>query len=413
MSTTLDVNADNRLLRFLDSFRVQEINDAGAVTRETDWESLSGEKENEISFRFDGETRTSLAVKYAFNARNQLTMQVIQQPGVTQASAAWTLQGKIFVDDVEDVEYVLLDDAGNLTGHKMEVYAALDFPAGYQQMRVKFPDKTETFITGNNKGRSLSAGEYHSGGDLSRDLLAFSAATRNTINGQDRNSPAEIKFYGRWDMHENALVFVTRYDNSSAGAPVAYLALGGQIKGTNFGLVVEQGGSFAFQINGRYEWNRNSLGWDMKVGYSKSAGLEARLEAGAKIVGKKGTLTIQGAATLKKDAQGLDLKFDLKAEYKAQNGSLAFSIQGDGKNYEIQFSGDFKIRNGNVKFVIVAANKDGVKTVKGTVEFGYYTQNAELKISLEAVLGSNGLTLKLNLEFRFYWGPNGPVAELP
>ena len=49
----------------------------------------------------------------------------------------------------------------------------------------------------------------------------------------------------------------------------------------------------------------------------------------------------------------------------------------------------------------------------GTVEFGCYTSDSDLKVSLEAVLGSNGLTLKLNLEFRFYWGPNGPVAELP
>jgi len=413
MPTTLDLTADNRLLRFSENFRVQEIDAAGTVQRETDWESVSSEKRNEISFVFSGETRTSLAVKYAFNRRNQLTAQIIQQPGVPQASAVWTLQGKIFANDVEDVEYVLLDDAGELTGRKMEVYATLDFANGYGQLRVQFPDQTETFITGDDTTTSLSAGEYHSGGDLARDLLAFSASTRNTIDGKDKDTPAEINFYGRWDMHENALVFVTRYDNSAAGAPVAYVALGGQIKGTNFGLVVEQDGEFALQINGRYEWNRNALGWDMKVGYSASAGLEARLEADAKIVGKNGTLTIQGAATLKKDAQGLGMVFDLKADYQTKNGSLAFSIQGDGSGYELHFSGNFTITNGYVKFEIVATDKNGKPSVSGTVEFGYYTNDADLKVSLEAVLGSNGLTLKLNLEFRFYWGPNGPVAELP
>jgi hypothetical protein len=323
------------------------------------------------------------------------------------------LQGKIFADDIEEVEYVLIDEDGNLTEHRMEVYARLDFPNGYERMRVTLPDKSETFIKGSGKNRSLNAGEYHSGGDLTRDLLAFRAVTTNTIAGNEEESPAEIKFYGRWDLHENTLVFVTRYDNTAAGGPMACLGLGGQIKGTNFGLVVEQGGKLAFQINGRYEWNRNTLGWDMKVGYSKSAGLEARLEAGAKITGKKGVLTIQGAATLKKDAQGLDLKFDLKADYKADNGSLAFSLAGDGSSYEIHFSGDFKIKNGNVKFEIVAADKNGQKTVKGVVEFGYYTKDVELKVSLETVLGSNGLTLKLSLEFRFYWGANGPIAELP
>ncbi len=414
MTKTLDLTVDDRLLRFSDNFRVQELDAGGAVLRETDWESVSGEKRNEISFGFEGETRTHLAVKYAFNNRNQLTVQIPQQSGVPQGSDIWTLQGKIFADDVQDVEYGLIDEEGKLTERKMLVYATLDFPNGYQQMRVKFPDQTETFIRGNNSARSLSAGEYVSGGDLTRDLLAFSAGTRNTIGGMDVNTPAEIKFYGRWDMHENSLVFVTRYDNSAAGAaPVAYLALGGQIKGTNVGLVVEHDGKFALQINGRYAWNKNTLGWDMQVGYSQSAGLEARLEAGAKIVGKKGMLTIAGAATLKKNTQGLDCKFDLKADYTAENGTLSFSLEADTTSYEIHFSGDFKIKNGNVKFQIIAADKNGKKSVSGSVEFGYYTQNSDLRVSLEAVLGNNGLTLKLNLEFHFYWGPNGPVAELP
>lgn len=413
MPTTLDVRADNRLLRFSDKLRVEEIGPGNAPLRETDWESVSGEKENEISFRFDGETRTSLAVKYAFNERNQLTLQVIQQDGVSQASEVWTLQGKIFADDIEDVQYALIDDDGNLTSRKIEIYGQLDFPGGYERLRVTLPDNSETFIKGSNKNRSLNAGEYHSGGDLTRDLLAFHAVTRNTIAGNDEDSPAEIKFYGRWDMHENTLVFVTHYDNTVAGAPVAYIGMGGQIKGTNFGLIVEQGGKLAFQINGRYEWNRNTLGWDMKVGYSKSAGLEARLEAGAKLVGKKGILTIRGGATLKKNTQGLDLNFDLKAQYSAKNGTLTFSVEGNNTSYELHFSGDFKIKNGNVKFEIVAADKNGKKSVKGVVEFGFYTQNTELKISLEAVLGKNGLTLKINLEFRFYWGANGPIAELP
>ena len=112
MPNPLDVRVDNRLLRFSDNLRVQEIGPGNTPLRETDWESLSGEKENEISFRFDGETRTSLAVKYAFNDRNQLTLQVIAQHGVPQPSALWTLQGKIFADDIEDVEYVLIDEIG-------------------------------------------------------------------------------------------------------------------------------------------------------------------------------------------------------------------------------------------------------------------------------------------------------------
>jgi hypothetical protein len=413
MPTTLDVRADDRLLRFRDDLRVQTIGADGSVSAETDWESVSGEKENEISFRFAGETRTSLAVKYAFNERNQLTLQVVKQPGVPQASAAWTLQGKIFIDDVADVEYVLVDDLGNLTNRKMEVYATLDFSKGYQGLQVKFPDGTATVITGSNGERSVSAGEYVSGGDLARDLLSFNAVTRNTIAGKPKNASAVIKFCGRWDMHENSLVFVTRYDNSSSANPIAYLAIAGEIKGTNFGLVVEKDGTAAFQIGGRYSWNKNTLGWDLNVGYSRAAGLEARLGVDAAFDGKAGRLTLKGGATLRKGSQGTNLTFDLAIKYSAKDKTLVFTLEGDGKGYELHLSGDFKISNSFVKFEITAADKNGKKTVKGSVEFGSYTENSDLKASLEAVLGPKGITLKANLEFRFYWGATGPVAELP
>lgn len=413
MPNTLDVRADNRLLRFADNLRVQEIATDGSVVQETDWESVSSEKENEISFRFDGETRTSLAVQYAFNARNQLVLTVISQPGVPAASKPWTLTGQILVDDIEDVEYVLIDEEGNATSRKIVIYARLDFPEGYRRLRVRMPDETETFITGADKNRSLNAGEYSSGGDLARDLLAFSAVTRNTIQDLDEEAPADIKFYGRWDMHENALVFVTKYDSTGAGSPIGYLAIGGQIRGTNFGLVVEQDGKAALQIRGRYAWNRTTLGYDLKVGYSKASGLEARLAADAKIVGKKGTLIIAGGATLKKGEQATNLEFDLSIKYTTQNSRFQFSIGGDGDSYEIQFSGDFKVRHGNVKFEIAFSNKDGEPSVRGAVEYGRYTQNSELKASLVAVLSRGGIALELNLEFRFFWGPNGPVAALP
>ncbi|MBL9137242.1 MAG: hypothetical protein JNK85_15325 [Verrucomicrobiales bacterium] len=413
MPNTLDVRADDRLLRFGDNLRVQEIAPDGSVVQETDWESVSGEKENEISFRFDGETRTSLAVRYAFNARNQLVLTVVAQHGVPAESKAWTLPGQILVDDIEDVEYVLIDEEGNATPNKIVIYARLDFPEGYRRLRVRMPDQSETFITGADKHQSLSAGEYSSGGDLARDLLAFRAVTRNTIQDLEEEAPADIKFYGRWDMHENALVFVTKYDSTGSGSPVGFLAIGGQIRGTNFGLVVEQDGKSAFQIRGRYAWNRTTLGYDLKVGYSKATGLEARLAADAKIVGKKGTLTIAGGATLKKGDQSTEVKFDLSIKYSTQNSRFQFTIGGDAESYEIQFSGDFRVRHGNVKFEIAFSNKDGVPSVRGSVEFGRYTQNSELKASLVAVLSRSGIALEFNLEFRFFWGPSGPVAELP
>ncbi len=413
MPNVLESIVDNRRLRFGDNFRVQELDKTtGAVLRETDWETVADEKENEISFRFAGESSTSLLVSYTFNARNQLTLQIAKQPGVAQASALWTLQGKIFIKDVVNVEYVLLDDTGNLTNLKVEVSATLDFPNGNAQLRVSFPDKTTTTITGTKKNRSLSASAYHSGGDLARDLLAFNAVTTNTVDGDSEDIPADIKFYGRWDIHQNALVFVTKYDNTAGGTPTAYVALAGNVRGTNVGLILEQNGSAALQINGRYEWNKNTLGFDVKVGYSKAAGIEARASANAKVVGKNGTLTFQGDATLKKDKQGVALTFDLALDYTTKNGHIVFNLQSDGTGYEVQLSGDFQIQGANVKFALTVSDKNGKKVVTGSVDFGLYTANSDLKMSLQAVLGPNGLTLKADMEFRFYWGPNGPVAEL-
>lgn len=412
MSTTLETIADNRRLRFSDDLQLEELDPSGNVLRQTAWESISGEKENEISFRFSGETRTSLAVKYGFNDRNQLTLQIVKQPGVPKASEVWTLAGKIHVDDTEDVLYLLLDDEGNVTTRKIEIYAKLDFPKSNAQLRVRFPDGTETFIKGAKDTRSLTASAFHAGGDLARDLLSFSAVTRNTVDGAIENMPADVKFFGRWDMHQNALVFVTNYANAGAD-PVGFIALAGQIKGTSFGLIVEQGGGAALQIQGRYEWNKSTLGWDLNVGFSKSAGIQARVGANAKIVGKNGTLTFSGGATLLKNKDVADFKLDLAVEYTTKGGQIVFKVNADAGGYELLLSGDFQIRNGFVKFSITAADKNGKKVVTGTVEFGFYTTNSDLKISLEAVLGPNGIELKLNLEFRFFWGPNGPVAELP
>jgi hypothetical protein len=169
----------------------------------------------------------------------------------------------------------------------------------------------------------------------------------------------------------------------------------------------------ALQISGRYAWNQNTLGWDLNLGYSKTAGIEARVAADAKFVGKNGTLTLKGGATLKKDQQGIDLKFDLNLDYTTKGGHLVFNLVGTDHGYEVQFSGDFKIANGNVKFAITATDKDGKKVVTGTVDIGYYNKNSDLRIPLEAVIEPNGITIKLNLKFQYFWGPSGAVVKLP
>jgi len=412
MPNTLDVTADNRLLRFSDDFQVAEIDNTGATKATTTWQAITAQNENQISFRFDGESATNLTAKYAFNDKNQLTLQITKQDGVPSDSAVWTLQGTIYIKTTDQLGYGLMDADGNSIGQIQVAVSSMDFAQGHDRLHLTFPDQSDTYITGNSDNQNLIASEYSSGGDLTSDLLAFTAATANTIDGAEADAPAQINFYGRWDMHENALVFVTKYDNTSSATPVAYLAIAGQIKGTNFGLIVQKD-AFSLQINGNYQWNKNTLGWDLQVGYSPTDGLQATLEAGATIVGKDGTLKINGSATLKKNNQGQSFTFDFEADYSAKDQNISFSVQGANGSYEVHFSGDFKITNGDVNFQIVASDKNGQPSVTGSVAFGYWNKDANLKLALNAVLGPNGIQLSLDLEFQFYWGPTGPVAQLP
>ena len=405
MANLLETIVDQRRLRFGDNLRVQEIDANDAVVKETDWTSESGDSENEFTFRFDDETHSSLAVKYAFNARNQLTVQIVKQPGVAAASEVWTLPGKITANDDTDIEYFLLDENGVVSTRKIEIYAKLEFSNDNLTLNVELPDGTTTSVAGATKN-ALKASSYSAGGDIASDLLAFTAFTRNGASV----TPAAIAFHGRWDMHENGLVFVTKYENTPGGKPSAYIALAGKIKGTNVGLVVGDGAA-ALQVNGRYNWNQNTLGWDLNVGYSKAAGIEARLAGDAKIVTAAGNvLTMSGNATLKKGKQGVALDLDLKINYETKSGHLVFTLTGGTQgSYQVQLSGDFKIRGGNVTFTITASTKDG--EVTGKIEFGFYTQDKSLKGALEAVLTPNGISLKLELEFILSWGPSGPVAK--
>jgi len=261
MPNTLDVTADNRLLRFSDDFQVAEIDNTGATKATTTWQAITAQNENQISFRFDGESATNLTAKYAFNDKNQLTLQITKQDGVPSDSAVWTLQGTIYIKTTDQLGYGLMDADGNSIGQIQVAVSSMDFAQGHDRLHLTFPDQSDTYITGNSDNQNLIASEYSSGGDLTSDLLAFTAATADTIGGAEADAPAQINFYGRWDMHENALVFVTKYDNTSSATPVAYLAIAGQIKGTNFGLIVQKD-AFSLQINGNYQWNKNTLGWD-------------------------------------------------------------------------------------------------------------------------------------------------------
>jgi hypothetical protein len=414
MSTSLDVEANGRQLRFNDNFRVQLLGDDGQPVQEGDWESLSGENENEISFRLPNETRTSLAVKYTFNKRNQLGVQVVKQQGVKTESKVWALPGKILVNDLEDLEYQLLDETGELTDRKMFVYAKLNFPDATNELQVTFPDETTTIITGASKRRSLKAADYFAGGDLARDLLVFTAVTTNNVDGDPEDMPADIAFHGRWDMHENGLVFVTKYDNTVAGErPTAYLAFAGKFKGTNVGLVLEQDGAAVLTVNGKYEWNRNTLAWDLRIGHSQAAGVEVRMGGKAKFETKKGTLAFEGAVSLTKGPQAAKFDLDLKISYTTKGGKFLFTLDVDQGGYDVQLTGDFKIRGGSVRFELRASDRNGAKSPVAAIEFGRYDENSQLKASLNAVLGPSGVKLELNLTFEFYWGPKGPVAKLP
>lgn len=413
MPSTLDVTADGRRLRFHDTLRVELLDQDGKPQHEAECGTVSSLKRNELSFGFPGETRTILSVRYGFNKRNQLTVQVVAQPGVEEDSEIWTLPGRILIDDVDDLEYQLIDEKGSLTLKKVTVYGRLSLEGAANQLLLTFADGTSTAITGTSKLNSLSVEEFFSGGDLARDRLRFAAVTRNMIDGGLEDARADIRFHGRWDLRNNSVVFVTKYDNSNANMPIGFLAFGGEFRGTNVGLAWVKDGRAVLQVSGRYQWDRSTLGWQLQVGFSKSAGIEAHLEAGGTIVGKNGSLTINGKATLKRGSETAGFSLDLALAYTAKEGVFVFELAVGQGGYKVDLSGDFKIANSQVTMQITAKDKNGEKSVEGRVEFGSLKKDSALNGTIEALLTPKGIRVQANLEFRFFFGPRGPVVELP
>jgi hypothetical protein len=264
---------------------------------------------------------------------------------------------------------------------------------------------------GNDDHSSLSADKYDHGGDLARDLIWFNASTENTIGGASFPVPADVQFVGRWDLYQDQLVFVTHYDTSGA-SPVGYIAIAGNFKGTNVGLILEQDGKTVFQIGGHYSWNQSDLTWQLDLGYTPGKSLQGRMAVDAKIKGKNGTLTIKGDASFSRDTHALDITFDLGLQYTGEFGSLDFSVSGGPNSYQVYFGGQLNLKNSKATFGITFASTNGNQTLTVNVDFGSAKNDNQLKISLQVILSRGGLSFSANLSVKLMWGPDGLLAPV-
>ena len=81
------------------------------------WRSQSDQKDNQIRYTIGGVDQTALPAIYAFNSANQLQMQV--RPAGGQPSDPLVFIGGIEIDDNHDLNYVVVDNTGTPTGHKI------------------------------------------------------------------------------------------------------------------------------------------------------------------------------------------------------------------------------------------------------------------------------------------------------
>ena len=382
-----------------------------------EWSSTARLDANGIRYTFDGAEQPEVEVSYSFNDSNQLVAAIPAAANGGQDSDAFAFAGRIKIDDNRDVGYQLFDDGGNPTGASIVVHGDLSF-VELDRLTVTLPDKRTIEILGEDEtGRTnLEPGPNAVAGQ-GGDLIAFSAATYNTIDGQDRPTRANIVFTGNWGVNENGLVF-----NAGLKDGEMKIEFGGTYKGVTAGLnYYSKDGDqeLAFTIQGTHQFKTpsgaaGSANWLMTLGYSKQ-----QIEAVAQL--KIATQTPAGnKLTLAGDfqfvaprGQGAPPKtnISLEATYQMKGSQLVFAADFQSlagrPSYNLCLSGTYQLRNGQVTFSV---------QLQGTPDAGQQLKislgsvgNPKLKAHLEAVISktpAGKIDYSLNFDIRARWVNN-------
>jgi len=418
----LTLAGTNRIFR--PDGNVVTVDSNGSETTRGQWSSAAPRDANKIQYDFDGADAPAFDVNYSFNENNQLVATIpAAANGGTDSTCVFL--GSITIDDNHDVQYKLFDDQGNATGASILVHGDLAF-AQLDQLTLTLPDGKTTAILGDDStGRTnVQAKSSATAGDAS-SVIAFSATTYNTIDGQERADAAIILFTGDWGVNENGLVFKAGLTPGAMN-----IQFGGTYKGVTVGLAYyakEGDQQIAFTINGKHQFKspsggEGSVNWLFTVENSSTSlqavaelGITSRDAAGNKFtLGGKFQFVAQPGGSAPPQTE-----ISLDATYQTKGGQLVFSADftnsGGGIGYNLRLEGTYQLRNGQVSFA-VQLQKNAASNPQLTVSLGSVFTNKKLQAHLNALISttaSGRINYSLNFDIRARWVNGELVADPP
>jgi hypothetical protein len=416
----LNLNGETRL--FQADGNVAVIVRGAPVIRGT-WQSLSTTA-NLLHYHLDNIEQPPVPVRHSFNEYNQLVTVI---PGLNGGpdSEPCVWLGRIEVDDAHDIGYVLFDDDGTEFSQRLLVRGQLRFAAETADLLIDLAGGGVATITG-EKGLDglsrLSAGQSLVADFDARDLLTFTARTRNDLAKRPSRLPvrAKIQFTGHWDIQEETggLVFRSRVAGSTDRPEVA-IAFAGQLKAVTVGFAWyadPQGARLALTIAGRHRWNAREAGFELTLGNSErrfladfKGELIRRGEVGHQFV-------LNGEVALRyHEKTGPILAIGIEGEYQIDSqGRLIFRAQADtAGSYDLQLEGRLVYREGTLSFLMRVGRQNQSPTVQ--MQIAYQKNREELQTMLAALLlvEKDKVRFELNFEVRMQFKGGVLVRDKP
>lgn len=351
---------------------------------------------NLIEYHLDNLDQPPVPVCHRFNQFNQLETLIpaTANGGVDSEPCTWL--GRIEVDDACDIVYHLFADDGTALSHHLLVRGQLRFAAETADLEIDLAGGGVATITG-EKGLDgisrLAAGQSLTADFDARDLLTFTARTRNDLANRASRLPvrARIEFTGHWDIAPatGGLIFRSRVAGSP-DRPEAAIGFAGQLRAVTVGFAWyadQQGAQLALTISGRHRWNATEAGFELTLGKSErrfladfSGELLRRGEVGHQFV-------LRGEVTLRHQEQrGSVLAIGVEGEYEVDRlGRLVFraALSSDAK-YDLQLEGKMVYRDGTLSFLMRAGREKETPSIR--MQLAYRKNREELQTMLAALL---------------------------
>lgn len=368
--------------------------------------------ENLIRYRIDNVDQPPVPVRHSFNEYNQLVsiIPAAANGGTESEPCVWL--GRIEVDDGNDLNYTLFDDDGTALNSRLTVYGKLRFAEQTADLVVDLAGSGEATISGEKgiDGVSRLTADRNLVGDFdARDLLTFTARTRNDLTGRPSRIPtrAKIEFKGHWDIspETGGLVFRSRA-GGSPDHPEFAIAFAGRLKAVTVGFAWfadQKGEQLALTINGRHRWNSKEAGFELTLGNS---GRQFLADFSGELmrrgnVGNQFLLT--GQVTLRhrdqRQNKGTVLTVGIEGRYDFdRQGRLIFRATVSSEStYDLQLEGKLVYRNGTLSFQLRVGREGASPKIQ--MQIAYSNNREELRTMLAALLVIEKEKVRFEVQF--------------